>query len=57
LKQHKSWFDEVFSKFSDQRKQAKLQWLQNPRQTNGDNLNNIWHEISRSFRNKKRNYL
>ncbi|PNF35141.1 hypothetical protein B7P43_G09272 [Cryptotermes secundus] len=37
----------------DQRKQAKLQWLQDP---NGDNLNNIRCETSRHFRNKKREY-
>jgi hypothetical protein len=31
--------------------------LQNPNQTNGDNLQNLSHEISRTFRNKKREYL
>jgi hypothetical protein len=41
LKQHKPWFDKGCSKFLDQRKQAKLQWLQNPSEINGDNLNNI----------------
>jgi hypothetical protein len=30
LKQHKAWFDEGCSKLLDQRKQAKLQWLQDP---------------------------
>jgi hypothetical protein len=30
LKKHKPWFDEGCSKFLDQRKQAKLQWLQDP---------------------------
>jgi hypothetical protein len=30
LKKHKPWFDEECSKLLDQRKQAKLQWLQNP---------------------------
>jgi hypothetical protein len=35
----------------------KLQWLQNTSQTNGDNLNNLRHETSRTFRNKKRVYL
>jgi hypothetical protein len=38
-------------------KQAKLQWLQNPSQNNGDNLKNLRHETSRTFRNKKRKYL
>jgi hypothetical protein len=31
--------------------------LQNPSQINGDNLQNIRHETSRTFRNKKRKYL
>ncbi|PNF19373.1 hypothetical protein B7P43_G06348, partial [Cryptotermes secundus] len=56
-KKHKSWFDEGCSKLLDQRKQAKLQWLQDPRELNGDNLNNIRRETSRHFRNKKRKYL
>jgi hypothetical protein len=37
--------------------QAKLQWLQDPSEINGDNLNNIRSEASRYFRNKKREYL
>jgi hypothetical protein len=32
-KQHKPWFDEGCSKSLDQRKQAKLQWLQDPSET------------------------
>jgi hypothetical protein len=40
-----------------QRKQAKLKWLQDPSEINGDNLNNIRRETSRHFRNKKRKYL
>jgi hypothetical protein len=31
--------------------------LQNPSQINGDNLQNLRHETSRIFRNKKREYL
>jgi hypothetical protein len=42
---------------SDQRKQAKLQWLQDPSEINKDNLNNIRCETSKHFRNKKRKYL
>jgi hypothetical protein len=34
LKKHKTWFDEGYSKLLDQRKQAKLQWLQNPSEIN-----------------------
>jgi hypothetical protein len=39
LKQHKPWFDEGHSKLLDRRKQAKLQWLQDPSDIIGDNLN------------------
>jgi hypothetical protein len=35
------------SKLLDQRKQANFQWMQNLRQTNGDNLNNVRREISK----------
>jgi hypothetical protein len=34
-----------------------LQWLQNPSEINGDNLNNVRRETSRHFRNKQREYL
>jgi uncharacterized protein YaaR (DUF327 family) len=57
LKHNKSWFDDECSKLTDQRKQAKLQWLQNPSKINGDNLQNSKREVSRIFRNKKREYL
>jgi hypothetical protein len=56
-RKHKPWFDEGCSKLLDQRKQAKLQWLQDPSEVNGDNLNNVRHEASRHFSNKKREYL
>jgi hypothetical protein len=51
LEKHKSWFDEGYSKLLDRRKQAKLQWLQDPSEINGDNLNNVRCEASRNFRN------
>jgi hypothetical protein len=57
LKKHKPWFDKGCSKLLDQRQQAKLQWLQDPSEINGDNLNNVRSEASRHFRNKKREYL
>jgi hypothetical protein len=57
LKHNKAWFGDERSKLKDQRKQAKLQWLQNTSQINGDNLQNLRHETSRIFRNKKREYL
>jgi hypothetical protein len=34
-----------------------LQWLQDPGEINGDNLNNVRCEARRHFRNKKREYL
>jgi hypothetical protein len=39
------------------KKQAKLLWLQNSSEINGDNLNNVRCEASRYFTNKKREYL
>jgi hypothetical protein len=57
LKKHEQWFDEGCSKLSDQRKEAKLQWLQDPSEINGDNLNNVRHEIRRYFKNKMGAYL
>jgi hypothetical protein len=56
-KHNKSWFDDECLKLIDQRKQAKLQWLQNPSQVNGNSLQNLRRETSRNFRNKKREYL
>jgi hypothetical protein len=57
LKEHKSWFDKGGLKLLDQRKQAKLQWLQDSSGINGDNPNNVRYEGIRHFRNKKREYL
>jgi hypothetical protein len=37
LQEHKPWFHEGCSKLLDQRKEAKLQWLQDPSEINGDN--------------------
>jgi hypothetical protein len=44
-------------KLVDRRKQAKLQWLQDPSVVKEDNLRNVRREGSRRFRNKKREYL
>ena len=52
LKQHKPWFDEEFLRFLDRRKQAKMQWLHDPNQSNVDNLNNVRRLASSYFRNK-----
>jgi hypothetical protein len=57
LKQRKSWFEEECLGFFDQRKQAKMQWVQDPRQSNVNNLNNVRREASRHFRIKKKEYL
>jgi len=57
LSQHKPWFDEEYLHFLDQRTQAKMKWLQDPNQSNIDNLNNVRREDSRHFRNKKKEYL
>jgi hypothetical protein len=48
---NKPWFDDECSKLIDEQEEAKLQWLQNLSQISGDNLQNIRHEISRTFRN------
>ena len=57
LKQHKPWCDEECIGFLDQRKQTKMQWLQDSNQSNVNNLNNVRHEASRHFRNKKKGNL
>jgi hypothetical protein len=57
FKKHKPWFDEGCSKLLHQRKQAKLQWLKDRNEINWDNLKNARCEVSRYFRNKKREYL
>ena len=43
MKQHKPCFGEECLHFLDQRKQAKMQWLQDQSQRNVDNLNNVRH--------------
>jgi len=57
LKKHKPWFDEECLGFLDQRKQAKMQWIHDPSQSKVDNRNNVRHDASRHFRNKKKAYL
>jgi hypothetical protein len=57
MKQHKPWFDEECLGILDQRKQAKIQWIQNPSQSNVDHMNNVRREASRHFRNKKKGIL
>ena len=54
FKQNKPWFDEECLGFLDQRKRAKIQWIQDPSQSNVDNLNSVRPEVSRHFRKKKK---
>jgi hypothetical protein len=42
------------SAFLDQRKQAKMQWVQDLSQSNVDNLNNVRLKAGRHFRNKQK---
>ena len=41
MKQQKPWFDEECLGILDQRKQAKMHLIQDPSQSNADNLNNV----------------
>ena len=56
LKQNIPWFDKECLGFFDQRKQAKMQWIQDPSQSNVENLNKLRREFSR-FSRKKKAYL
>jgi len=57
LKQNKPWFDEECLVILDQRKWVKMQWIQDPSQSNVDILNNVRRQVSRHFRDKKKAYL
>jgi len=54
LKQHKPWFDEECLGFLDQRKQAKMQWIHDPSQSNVDNLNNVRCDVADISGTKRR---
>ena len=54
MKQHIPWFDEECLGILDHRKQAKMQRIQDPTQSNADNLNNVRRDASRHFRKKRR---
>jgi hypothetical protein len=56
LKQHESWCDEECLGFLDQRNHAKMRWLQDPHQSNLENLNNVRRETSRHISNKNKEY-
>ena len=57
MKQQKPWFDEEWLRILDQRKQAIMQWLQEPNHSDVDNLNYVRREAIRHFRYKKKEYL
>ena len=57
FKQNKPWFHGECLGFLDQRKRAKIQWIQDPSHSNVDNLNKVRRQVSRHFRNKKKAYL
>jgi hypothetical protein len=57
IKQHKPWFDKKCLGVLDQRKQSKMQWIQDPNQINVDKMNNVRRDASRHFRNKQKAYL
>jgi hypothetical protein len=44
-------------KVADRRKEAKLQWLQDPSVVNEENLRNVRREANIHFRNKKTEYF
>jgi hypothetical protein len=52
LKKHMPWFDEGCSTLLDQRKQAKLQCLQDLSEINGDNLKDKINELATNSKNK-----
>jgi hypothetical protein len=57
LKGHEVWLNESCSILLNQRKEAKLQRLQNQNIIIGNNHKNVTLETSRLFRIKKRGYL
>jgi hypothetical protein len=57
LKQHILWFDEKYLGFLGKRKEAKMQWVYDPSQSNVDNLNNVRREARRHLGNKQKKYL
>jgi hypothetical protein len=57
LKQQKKCFDAECLGSLDQKKQAKIKWLQGQNQSNVDNLNNLKRGASRHFRIKNKEYL
>jgi hypothetical protein len=58
LKKHKPWFGKKKCfRVLDQKKQVKVEWLQDPKQSNADSLNIASREARRHIRNKNSEYL
>jgi hypothetical protein len=57
VKLQKPWFYEEWLRILDQRRQAIMQWLQEPNHSNADNLNYARREAIGHFRNKKKENL
>jgi hypothetical protein len=55
FKQHNAWFDEECLGFLDQRKHAKMQWLQAPNQSNVNNVINLRYELVDISGTKRKN--
>jgi hypothetical protein len=53
-KSYKPWFDEECLELVNRRKQAKLQWLQDPSVVNEDNLHNVRREASKTFQEQEK---
>jgi hypothetical protein len=56
FKRHKPWFGKECLGFLDQRTQAKMQWIQDPSQSNLDNLNNV-NVVLADISGKKRRHI
>jgi len=54
LKHLKQRCDEECSRILDQRKKAKMQWVQDPNHGSLDTVNNVRRDAGRYFRNKKK---
>ena len=57
VKKRKPWFDDDCLNVVERRKQARLKFLQDPKQLNRDNYHTERLETSCTLRNKKRDYL
>jgi hypothetical protein len=53
LKEHEPCFDEECLGLLDQRKHVKMQWLQDPNQSNVDNASIVSRKASRHFKKKE----